>query len=123
MIVSAELTTSQTINFNKHINENHKKVSDFLRQIIETYFNFEKAGYLDIDGNKIKTLETEIQLKEKLRQIEAARLDDKLHFERELQSIKNEAEKERARNRAARRGPRIDWGDAKGVDIERSNLE
>lgn len=108
--VSAILTDEDSRFFTKRLAETHKSQSDFLRQIIHTYIDFEKAGYLNADGDKIKKLETEIQLREKLRQVEANRMQDKIDFEKELAKLKADEAKEKARNRAARNQPKVDWG-------------
>jgi reverse gyrase len=109
-IVGAQLNESLTRWFNNKLNETHKTQTDLLTQIIEAYIDFEKAGYLGEDGNKIRDLETKIQLTEKLRQAEAGRYQDKLDFQKELVKQKDQEAKERARDRAARNQPKVDWG-------------
>jgi len=110
MILSCKIPKGDVEKFNKRLNETHKTKSELLRQIVHTYFEFEKAGYLDAEGSKIAKLETELQLKEKLRQVEANRLQDKLDFQKELAKIKDLEARERSRDRAARNQPRVDWG-------------
>jgi len=110
--VGCQLTGTDASLFEKRLNETHKTQAEMLRVMIHTYFDFEKAGYLDEDGNKIRTLETELQLKEKLRQVEANRLQDKLDFQKELAKLKDLEARERSRDRAARNQPRVNWGGA-----------
>jgi parvulin-like peptidyl-prolyl isomerase len=117
-VIGCRLNTALANAFHRKLNETHKTQSDLLSQIIETYFEFERAGYLSADGSKIAKLETEIQLKQKLRDIEAAKYQDKLNYEKELQAIKNENAKERARDRAARNAPKVDWGESAGGYVE-----
>jgi len=93
-----------------------------MRQILDCYIQFEKAGYLDADGNKITELETKVQLTERLRTAEAGRLTDKLNYEKELQKIKDQHAKEQAQNRSLRHQPRVDWGETASPYIENIDL-
>jgi Ribbon-helix-helix protein, copG family len=115
-IVTVQLSDEDTRVFDKRLAETHKTQSELLRQIIHTYFEFDRAGYLSEDGGKIAKLETEIQLKEKLRSIEAQRLKDKLNFAKDLEAVTEAGKKQRARDRAMRNGPRVDWGDSVGTE-------
>jgi hypothetical protein len=109
-MVGAQLTGHAAAYFEKRLAETHKSQSDLLRQIITAYEQFESAGYLSPDGDKMLKLETELQLKEKIRQVEAGRLRDKIAAEKELAAIKEQKAKQRARDRANRNAPKVDWG-------------
>jgi hypothetical protein len=112
--VSAQLTGHAAVYFEKRKAETHKSTSELLRQIIVAYEEFERAGYLSPDGDKLLKLETELQMKEKIRQVEAGRLRDKIEAEKEMAKLKDLAARERSRDRAARNQPRVDWGNVVG---------
>jgi hypothetical protein len=112
--VSANLEDKQGTWFRHRIGETHQTATEILRQIVNAYIDFEKSGYLGEDGNKIRDLETQIQLKERLRQVEAGRYQDRLEHEKELAKLKEDAAKQKSRDRAVRNQPRVDWGNVVG---------
>lgn len=109
-MIGFNLTREQTIWLNKKQSETHKTTTELMRQIMDTYIQFEKAGYLDPNGNKIAQLETELQLKEKLRVVQAGILQDKISAQKELDKLKEEESKRKAQDRAVRNQPKVDYG-------------
>lgn len=122
-VISAQLPDDLAKKFHTRLNENHKTQTKFLIQIVKAYFDFEADGYLNRDGDKLDTLQTELVLKEKLRAVQAGILWDKVAAEKELNRVKEEERKNKARDRALRRQPLVDWGSSLGTADERSNLE
>lgn len=122
-IVSAQLPEDLARKFHTRLNENHKTQTQFLRQIVKAYFEFEADGYLNHEGDKLDKLQTELVLREKLRSVQAGILWDKVAAEKELNRVKEEDRKAKAKDRALRRQPHVDWGNSAGTDIGVSNLE
>jgi hypothetical protein len=114
--IHARINDHTAIYFTRKMNESHKTESDLLRHMIETYREFEAAGYLNADGSKIKELETRIQLEQKLRDVQAEKLQNKIDFEKEMTQIKEERKKQADRDRAVRNQPKVDWKEAAGTE-------